>query len=350
MKIVKVLFVFLSLFSLFSLFTQKEVSRQEHVSDCLICQKVVYQLKFDKMADCGTKPCKNTCHKIVHDWNAPNTIFGDFQNDVLGKCDICFRAGYCTLTECEKNKAEDLQVVNFIVENAIFRGKLDKENLKQYEIVNQDSHLTPSSITEMEKNVKKSLKNSMIAQNAEVAAKQIGDVVNTYVNNSSNNQNEKVLKRNVVYQNFLLQANIIAKTTDKEIEELKNLLEEYAKMKDFKTVSPVDNKKRNENDRTSMKIKMKALLKTVKFSVESNLRLVKHTLKNLESTHKKAVNYKQNILKRNQKTVSSQEKKHLDNLETEINALAELKKPLEEIKTNFENKVQTLKSFAFKLK
>jgi len=220
------------------------LSHDNGISNCRVCQRVVYQLKFDKIADCGDKACKNTCHKIIQQWNSPNSIFTDFQNDVLGKCDICFRAGYCSLTECDEIKAQELRVVNEMVENGLYRGKIDKENGKKYVVADSKKHLSPTSIDQMEKNVKKSLDNSIRAQNAEIAAKQVGSIVNNYVAQAANKQNDRINKRNVIYKNFILQSNIIAESTDKEINELKSLLEDYAKMKDFKTVSPVANKKK----------------------------------------------------------------------------------------------------------
>ena len=58
MKIIKVLLI---LFSIVNILSIKEFSHQDNQdSNCRICQKVVYQLKFDKMADCGKKACKNT--------------------------------------------------------------------------------------------------------------------------------------------------------------------------------------------------------------------------------------------------------------------------------------------------
>jgi len=99
-----------------------------------------------------------------------------------------------------------------------------------------------------------------------------------------------------------------------------------------------------------MKQKMRNLLKNVKNSLNSNSQLVASTIKNLDQAIKKATTFKQRILKKAQKTLSAAQKRHLDTLETEINSLTAFKKPLEEIRANFLNKLQALRSFAFKLK
>jgi len=259
-----------------------------------------------------------------------------------------FRAGFCSLTECDADKANELRLVNNIVENGLFRGKID-DNGKSFVVANK-RQMTPGSVKKIEKNVKKSLKNSMAAQNAKIAAQQVGNVVNNYANLAANKQNDKVVKKNVVYQNFIQQANIIARATDKEIIELKSLLEEYGKMKDFKTVSPVKNSKKNDSERSAMKKKMKNVLLKVKQSVYKNLKLVELTLKEVDKAHKAGMTSKQTILKKNTKSISKNAKKQLDNLETEVTVLANFKTTLEGLRTNFNSKLQILKSFAFKLK
>lgn len=279
----------------------------------------------------------------------------DFQNDVIGKCDICFRAGYCSLTECDYVKSEEVRLVNQIVENGFFRGKINMEtggifkfySLEQFLIASHSQVLSQSSLKKLQKNVKKSLKNSILADNAQMAAKQVGNIVNNYVNQSAN-QNDKIIKRNVVYKNFILQANIVIEATDKQIDELKAFFEDYVKLKEFRTVSPVS--KMNKNEKTEMKSRMKNLMHIVKNSVSVNLGLVTETLRNLDQAQKKSINFKQTILKKTQKALSTQQKKHMDSLETEINSLTDLKKPLEDIKTNFLTKLATIKSFSFRLR
>lgn len=95
---------------------------------------------------------------------------------------------------------------------------------------------------------------------------------------------------------------------------------------------------------------MKNLLDKVRSSLIVNLKLVNNTIRSLGKTIEKALNTKQTILSKNLKTLSTAEKRHLDTLETEINSLNSFKKPLEDVRSNFINKDEILKSFAFKLK
>lgn len=69
---------------------------------CLACQNTAYQMKFQKVADCNGAHCKNTCWKVKELWtNSPDGVFKPFEKDIFGKCEICFRAGFCTIGECK---------------------------------------------------------------------------------------------------------------------------------------------------------------------------------------------------------------------------------------------------------
>jgi len=342
----------LILLSVLSVIHLKVRHHQANESQCRTCQKVVYELKFDKLADCGDKACRSTCHKIVRAWNAPNSSWADFQNDLLGKCDVCFRNGFCSLTECDSFKANELSVVNHAVENGLFRGKVDQESGTVYSVKdNSKGGLSPSAVKEMEKNVKKSLRHSIAAQNAQQAAKEIGSVVTTAAvstHPSSSSQAHKVLKRDVVYNDFILQANTISEATDQEINELNALLTDYAKMKDFKTVSPVESKVNNQKERFELRKKAMAILDEVKNSIYKNYKLVVMTLNHVEKSIKKANDFKQRVLK-NGKELTAAQKNELATLETEVRTLESFRTTLIQLREKFHSKKVTLKSFSFRI-
>lgn len=121
-------------------------------------------------------------------------------------------------------------------------------------------------------------------------------------------------------------------------------------MRDFKTVSPVPNKKKNKSERDQARKRMSNLLNHVRQSIHKNQAMVIDTIRNLERTLKKATNERQTILKRNQKNLSNAEKRHLEKLETEITTMTNFIKPLGDVRDNFSGKLSLLKSFAFKLK
>lgn len=86
---------------------------------CTACQRAAYQLKFQQLADCGSNHCKNTCFKVKELWNnSPDHVFKPFEKDVFGKCEICFRAGFCSIAECKAQQDMELEVISEIVNKA----------------------------------------------------------------------------------------------------------------------------------------------------------------------------------------------------------------------------------------
>lgn len=99
---------------------------------CVECQRTVYQLKFQNVADCGNAHCRNTCYKVKEQWyNSPNKMFQPFEKDVFGKCDICFRAGYCAIEECHKQQEAEFEIINQVVNAAHISAKPQNSYAKQ---------------------------------------------------------------------------------------------------------------------------------------------------------------------------------------------------------------------------
>jgi len=98
---------------------------------CEICQRVVYQMKFQQMADCEVGGvCRDTCYKIQEVWNTNWSPFKPFMSDQFGKCEICFRAGYCTISQCKEQELKEIDVINRVVNQSTITGKVDENLLK----------------------------------------------------------------------------------------------------------------------------------------------------------------------------------------------------------------------------
>lgn len=87
---------------------------------CEACQKAIYQMKFHKVADCGSYHCISTCDTVRNLWT--QNQFTDFNKDIFGKCDICFRAGFCTITECSDQKQKEETTIRSIVNKSHLTG------------------------------------------------------------------------------------------------------------------------------------------------------------------------------------------------------------------------------------
>mgnify|MGYP000600233364 CR=1 FL=1 len=104
------------------------VNSSEITSDCdnpcTACQRAAYQLKFQQLADCGSNHCKNTCFKVKELWNnSPDHVFKPFEKDVFGKCEICFRAGFCSIEQCKAQQDMELEIISQVVNQAKLTSK-----------------------------------------------------------------------------------------------------------------------------------------------------------------------------------------------------------------------------------
>ena len=51
-------------------------------------------------------------------------------SDQFGKCEICFRAGYCTISQCKEQELKEIDVINRVVNQSTITGKVDENSLK----------------------------------------------------------------------------------------------------------------------------------------------------------------------------------------------------------------------------
>jgi hypothetical protein len=49
---------------------------------------------------------------------------------MFGKCEICFRAGYCTISQCKEQELKELEIINNVVNKASITAKIDENLLK----------------------------------------------------------------------------------------------------------------------------------------------------------------------------------------------------------------------------
>jgi len=98
-------------------------------SACEVCQKTAYELKFKyKAASCENTHCKSTCYKVHQQWSQPGSVFSAFLSDSVGKCDVCFRAGYCSNAQCTQQKIREQQIIESTVDHTNFTGVVDADH------------------------------------------------------------------------------------------------------------------------------------------------------------------------------------------------------------------------------
>jgi hypothetical protein len=90
---------------------------------CASCQKTIYLLKFNQFADCGTGHCRNTCYKVKDLWSITDGTFKPFRDDIFGKCEICFRAGFCSIAECKVQQEKEAEIIDKVINTSKITGK-----------------------------------------------------------------------------------------------------------------------------------------------------------------------------------------------------------------------------------
>lgn len=131
----------ISLFLVILTFVNSSELTADCDNPCTACQRAAYQLKFQQLADCGSNHCKNTCFKVKELWNnSPDHVFKPFEKDVFGKCEICFRAGFCSIEECKAQQDMELEIITQVVNKAKLTSK-KKDYLGQ--VAFKDFHEDP---------------------------------------------------------------------------------------------------------------------------------------------------------------------------------------------------------------
>merc|ERR1712166_14144 len=70
-------------------------------------------------------------------------------SDQFGKCEICFRAGYCTISQCKEQELKEIDVINRVVNQSTITGKVDENLLKN---LPELKNVTPKDIKVTSKN------------------------------------------------------------------------------------------------------------------------------------------------------------------------------------------------------
>lgn len=63
------------------------------------------------------------CQKIKADWGKEIGVYESFRRDLEGKCEICFRAGFCNIAQCDSQKQNERAIIRQIVESYNFTPK-----------------------------------------------------------------------------------------------------------------------------------------------------------------------------------------------------------------------------------
>jgi len=333
MKIIKLSFIVLGILSLISCV---ETDNNPYPCDkpCEVCQRTVYQLKYDRFADCGNNICKNTCHKVLNAWYSPLKPFEDFHKDILGKCDICFRNGYCSISDCETLKNHERKLINQIVEKSNFRGRASKHHIgARTEIIDHHGEIIDHHHEQMiEESIDRSIDKSVRSGSAKRVSIKLSKVFGNDLNDASKSgTSSRYVQKLDIYKKFIDHTNHTKQKIEKLIEKLKDLMENYVKIKDYKTVSPEASAERNKIERTeNIKKKLNHLCSGILHHLEHKIAKLNNVLHTIANHHQRATKFKQDFLS-GKIQLNPKQKKIVENLARDINLLVDFQHSLNEV-------------------
>lgn len=104
--------------------------------------------------------------------------------DMFGKCEICFRAGYCQISECKEQELKELEIINKVVNSASITGKIDENLLKNLPEINNVSIKDIPHVHKINEKlaiqINKEINKAITTKNSENLVPQIQSLVKTY--------------------------------------------------------------------------------------------------------------------------------------------------------------------------
>lgn len=181
-----------------SLFDKAQNSQEACQDKCATCQRTVYHLKFNNLSGCDNLHCRNVCYNIESEWNKEGNVYKAFKDDIFGKCEICFRAGFCSIAECKIQQEKELEVINNIVNKSALTGKKEdiiaKLGLEEFpgNLNSKDtpstadvlSHLEESGL-KIKKDLAKRLEAALSIGSVAEAANKVQDLIDANFSKSS---------------------------------------------------------------------------------------------------------------------------------------------------------------------
>jgi len=216
---------------------------------------------------------------------------------MFGKCEICFRAGYCNISECKEQELKELEIINRVVNSASITAKVDENLLKNLpEIKNVSAKDIPRC---QKTNEKLSLKiatevhRAIKSRNTENLVPQIQSLVRAYF--AEPFQVAKGGVREILYVSNPIKSAAdvtfwnqkaggeVAKTTEKTSELVKKLDQQIKKIEDIKKSA----KKGQAGDVKKAALKTKVEVK----KIEKQYKKVEKKLQKKEAAIKRVISH-----------------------------------------------------------
>lgn len=288
---------------------------------CSVCQKTIYKLKFHKQADCGASRCKSTCLKVWELWNRPQSPFAGFQGDSIGKCDSCFRAGLCSITDCNAQKSLEKTVIDQVVNKSKLSGFVDTSVMKK--MLKKVLNNKPVDFRRYSKKIKKQIKKSTQPKTFKKNFKSIAKTLKVLAQAST----PKDLKLALNQVNKALGK---AKTSQTVKDSIRKLTEK------FNSLATSSNK---TSKRSARKVVKQA--KSVKRDLKSELKNLQNYAKRLKKAQKNVQSSLDSL--KNKKSIKGKTQKKISKLEDILNQLKQVLNVLINTEKDINNTLAVIK-------
>ena len=114
--------------------------------------------------------------------------FDNFQRDVFGKCEVCFRQGHCSIMECQDQQKNQLNVIDSIVDHSPLRPQNS-----QAQVVSQNNGgEIKIDVLDINRGISSSIVDSLNAALSVGSTAPVVNQINNMMNNYVLNQNPGV--------------------------------------------------------------------------------------------------------------------------------------------------------------
>lgn len=171
---------------------------------------------------------KYQCLKVWGLWNRPQSPLAGFQGDSIGKCDSCFRAGFCAITDCEAQRSMEKTVIDQVVNKSKLTGFVDSSVMKK--MLKKVLKNKPVDFRKYSKKIKKQIKKSSQPKTFKKNFNNVAKTLKILAKASTPNDLRLALKQ-------VNKALVKAKTSQSVKDNIRNLTEKFNNLIESKKTS-----------------------------------------------------------------------------------------------------------------
>jgi hypothetical protein len=268
-------------------------------------------------------------------WNIQMNPFEPFIKDIVGKCEICFRSGFCSIAECKEQEKKENEVINSIVNSAHLTSKNSPGQNPQGSPV-EDNQIVKNIETfnkKAEKLIGKSLTHDLHIGNLDMMKPVIQNLMENYANKQNvalSSSFSSIFSKSITLKTIpnvwdTTNAEKIKENSEKAINKIENTIQ------NLKSLIPQNKQLSKEQKKTISTIK-----KSTKNTIDKNLKEITKKGNKLQNQQTKLEKLNQSPLANNPSSKA--------NIAKTLNQVKQAKEIINQSKKGLENEKKELKS------